>query len=78
MGHAPSSGRRPTRDLLLMPLYLVWIQREESLEAPAVYASTHPVAVGDVIVVERETCQVDRVEAAPDTRYDAIIHARRS
>ena len=60
-----------------MPLYLVWIHRDESLEIPAVYASTRPVAVGDVIHVEGEPCHVDRVEAAPDTRYDAIIRGRR-
>lgn len=60
-----------------VPLYLVWIERDDSLEMPAVHASTHPVAVGDVIVVERESCHVDRIEAAPDRRYDAVIHGHR-
>lgn len=60
-----------------MPLYVVWIKRGESVETPAVHASPHPVAVGDVIEVEREPCHVDRVEPAPDTRYDAVIHGHR-
>ncbi len=60
-----------------MPLYVVWINREGSLEAPAVYASIHPVAVGDVIDVEHEACRVERIEPAPDSRYDAVIHSRR-
>jgi hypothetical protein len=60
-----------------MPLYLVWIKRDDALELPAVHASAHPVAAGDVIFVEREPCRVERIEAAPDTRYDAVIHGRR-
>lgn len=60
-----------------MPLYLVWIKRDDSLEMPVVYASTHPVAVRDVILVEREPCHVDRIEAAPDSPYDAMIHGHR-
>ena len=60
-----------------MPNYLVWINRDNSMEAPAAYASTHPVAPGDVIAVEREPCCVDRIESPPDERYDAVIYAHR-
>jgi hypothetical protein len=60
-----------------MPLYLVWIGRDTSLEAPAAYASAHPVAPGDVITVEAEPCRIERIEPPPDERYDAVIYARR-
>ena len=60
-----------------MPHYLVWIDRDNSMEAPAAYASTHPVALGDLITVEREPCRVDRIESPPDDRYDAVIYAHR-
>ncbi len=69
----------PRGDTLLdaMPHYLVWIDRDNSMEAPAAYASTHPVAPGDLITVEREPCRVDRIESPPDERYDAVIYAHR-
>ncbi len=69
-----SHDRERRRDV---PLYLVWIERDGSLEAPVAHASTHPVGVGDVIIVEREPCHVDRIEAPPDERYDAVIYGHR-
>ena len=47
-----------------MPLYLVWIQSDQSLETSVAYASPHPIARGDLIDVAREPCCVERIEAA--------------
>ena len=60
-----------------MPLYLVWVERDDSLEAPVPFLSPRPVGVGDVITIHREPCRIDRIEMAPDERYDAVIYGHR-